>query len=95
MSSTRNSGKVRFISCSSVISDLTGGGGAGGSVNTGKYKGSGDWVEAEDDSQQDVRIKEARENDVIDSKYGFDRLTQGEKTAYLINMHSGEVLLIC
>ena len=37
------------------------------------------------------RIKECRENDLIDSKYGFDRLTMGEKTAYLINMHACEV----
>ena len=39
------------------------------------------------------RIKECRENDLIDSKYGFDRLTLGEKTAYLINMHACEVVL--
>ena len=38
-----------------------------------------------------TRIKECRENDLIDSKYGFDRLTTGEKTAYLINMHACEV----
>ena len=37
------------------------------------------------------RIKECRENDLIDSKYGFDRITLGEKTAYLINMHACEV----
>ena len=41
-----------------------------------------------------LRIKECAENDLIDSKYGFDRLTQGEKTAYLINMHSSEVAIL-
>ena len=45
-----------------------------------------------DDDRTDVRVKESRENDIIDSKYGFDRMTVGEKTAYLINMHSTEVL---
>lgn len=45
-----------------------------------------------DDDRTDVRVKESRENDIIDSKYGFDRMTLGEKTAYLINMHSTEVI---
>lgn len=38
-------------------------------------------------------IRESRENDKIDSKYGFDRVkdTQ-ERTGYLINMHSTEIL---
>lgn len=38
-------------------------------------------------------IRESRENDKIDSKYGFDRIrdTQ-ERTGYLINMHSTEIL---
>lgn len=38
-------------------------------------------------------IRESRENDKIDSKYGFDRVkdTQ-ERTGYLINMHSNEIL---
>ena len=74
-------------------------------MNTGKYKGE-NWGD-EDESQQDIRwiklrkknssiividrIKECRENDLIDNKYGFDRLTMGEKTAYLINMHACEV----
>ena len=45
-----------------------------------------------DDDRTDVRVKESRENDIIDSKYGFDRMGVGEKTAYLINMHSTEVI---
>ena len=45
-----------------------------------------------DDDRTDVRVKESRENDIIDSKYGFDRLSVGEKTAYLINMHATEVI---
>ena len=45
-----------------------------------------------EDDRTDVRVKESRENDIIDSKYGFDRMTVGEKTAYLINMHSTEVV---
>jgi hypothetical protein len=33
--------------------------------------------------------KTSRENDQIDSKYGFDRVRDGtERTGYLINMHS-------
>jgi len=67
--------------------------GGGGSVNTGKYKGDdGGNKWQEDEGQADLRIKEARENDVLDSKYGFDRMPQGDETAYLINMHAGEVL---
>lgn len=46
----------------------------------------------DNDDRTDVRVKESRENDIIDSKYGFDRMTLGEKTAYLINMHSTEVI---
>lgn len=40
-----------------------------------------------------IGIRESRENDKIDSKYGFDRVkdTQ-ERTGYLINMHSTEIL---
>ena len=45
-----------------------------------------------DDDRTDVRVKESRENDIIDSKYGFDRMGVGEETAYLINMHSTEII---
>lgn len=37
--------------------------------------------------------RESRENDKIDSKYGFDRVKDStERTGYLINMHSTEIL---
>lgn len=41
----------------------------------------------------DIGYRESRENDKIDSKFGFDRVkdTQ-ERTGYLINMHSTEIL---
>ena len=45
-----------------------------------------------EDDRTDVRQKESRDNDIIDSKYGFDRMSVGEKTAYLINMHSTEII---
>ena len=51
----------------------------------------GDQGDKEDD-RTDVRLKDSRENDIIDSKYGFDRMSVGEKTGYLINMHSTEIL---
>lgn len=43
-----------------------------------------------DDSKIDeLNYKTSRENDIIDSKYGFDRVKDGfERTGYLINMHS-------
>jgi len=38
-------------------------------------------------AEQSYKI--SRENDNIDSKYGFDRVKDGtERTGYLINMHS-------
>ena len=46
----------------------------------------------DNDDKTDVRVKESRENDIIDSKYGFDRMSVGEKTAYLINMHATEII---
>ena len=45
-----------------------------------------------EDDRTDVRQKDSRDNDIIDSKYGFDRMSMGEKTAYLINMHSTEII---
>lgn len=37
----------------------------------------------------ELNYKTSRENDAIDSKYGFDRVKDGyERTGYLINMHS-------
>ncbi|XP_049878007.1 DNA polymerase epsilon catalytic subunit 1 [Pectinophora gossypiella] len=69
--------------------------------NTGKYR-----AEREDPTKRDAgsssgpreessesRIRVALENDRIDSKYGFDRVRDAkERTGYLINMHTAEVL---
>ncbi|CRK94685.1 CLUMA_CG008185, isoform A [Clunio marinus] len=41
----------------------------------------------------EASYKVSRENDAIDSKYGFDRVKDGnERTGFLINIHSTEVL---
>lgn len=60
------------------------------SVNTGKY-----YASALDtgDKEVEIGIRQSRENDKIDSKYGFERVKDGlERTGYLINMHSAELL---
>ena len=52
---------------------------AQGAVNSGRYVadngGKGNWDNQEDD-KTDLRVKESRDNDIIDSKYGFDRYNQ-------------------
>ncbi|KAJ0173535.1 hypothetical protein K1T71_010684 [Dendrolimus kikuchii] len=69
--------------------------------NSGKYR-----ADREDSSKKDFgqssntreessesRIRVALENDRIDLKYGFDRVRDTkERTGYLINMHTAEVL---
>ena len=49
---------------------------AQGSVNTGKFVADNgekkNWND-QDDDKTDLRVKESRDNDIIDSKYGFDR----------------------
>lgn len=41
------------------------------------------------DQTTEAGYREARENDQIDSKFGFDRVKDGrERTGYLINIHS-------
>ncbi|XP_069681734.1 DNA polymerase epsilon catalytic subunit 1 [Periplaneta americana] len=41
----------------------------------------------------ELRLRESLENDAIDSKYGFDRVSDHlERTGFLINMHTTEVL---
>ncbi|XP_030369181.1 DNA polymerase epsilon catalytic subunit A [Scaptodrosophila lebanonensis] len=59
--------------------------------NTGKFVSE---TRAEgDDFFNEVGYRQSRENDKIDSKYGFDRVKDSlERTGYLINMHSTEVL---
>jgi hypothetical protein len=44
----------------------------GGGVSGYGGGGGGGFVALEED-RTDLRIKEARDNDIIDSKYGFDR----------------------
>jgi len=42
-----------------------------------------------DDFFNEAGYRQSRENDKIDSKYGFDRVKDSqERTGYLINMHS-------
>ncbi|KAH8310400.1 hypothetical protein KR044_001123, partial [Drosophila immigrans] len=46
-----------------------------------------------DDFYNEAGYRQSRENDKIDSKYGFDRVKDSlERTGYLINMHANEVL---
>ncbi|RVE53948.1 hypothetical protein evm_001351 [Chilo suppressalis] len=69
--------------------------------NTGKFrpdrengfkKDAGTSSGAREESSES-RIRNALENDRIDSKYGFDRVRDAkERTGYLINMHTAEVL---
>ena len=47
----------------------------GGDDSRGGGGGSGTMDEAGNESKTDIRLRESRENDVIDSKYGFDRIT--------------------
>ncbi|XP_050295840.1 DNA polymerase epsilon catalytic subunit 1 [Anthonomus grandis grandis] len=71
--------------------------------NTGKYRperpekldppqtSEGGPVFREESSE--YRLREVLQNDSIDAKYGFERLEDNiEKTAFLLNMHSSEIL---
>ncbi|XP_012159069.1 DNA polymerase epsilon catalytic subunit A [Ceratitis capitata] len=59
--------------------------------NTGKF--SSDTRAEGDDFFNEAGYRQSRENDKIDSKYGFDRVKDSiERTGYLINMHSTEIL---
>ncbi|KAF5297091.1 hypothetical protein FQA39_LY02671 [Lamprigera yunnana] len=41
----------------------------------------------------ELRLRQATENDAIDSKYGFDRVRDvQERTGFLLNMHTNEIL---
>uniref|UniRef100_A0A182REB1 DNA polymerase epsilon catalytic subunit n=1 Tax=Anopheles funestus TaxID=62324 RepID=A0A182REB1_ANOFN len=59
------------------------------STNTGKYNAE----KADGDDTNEIGYRQSRENDQIDLKYGFERVkdTQ-ERTGYLINIHSTEIL---
>ncbi|XP_047033802.1 DNA polymerase epsilon catalytic subunit 1 [Helicoverpa zea] len=69
--------------------------------NTGKYRADRDDSKKREagsstgprEESSESRIRLALENDRIDSKYGFDRVRDvKERTGYLINMHTAEVL---
>ncbi|PZC77848.1 hypothetical protein B5X24_HaOG202959 [Helicoverpa armigera] len=69
--------------------------------NTGKYRADRDDSNKREagsstgprEESSESRIRLALENDRIDSKYGFDRVRDvKERTGYLINMHTAEVL---
>lgn len=57
--------------------------------NTGKYIAE----KAEGDDTNEIGYRQSKENDKIDLKYGYERVkdTQ-ERTGYLVNMHSTEIL---
>ncbi|XP_062555151.1 DNA polymerase epsilon catalytic subunit 1 [Armigeres subalbatus] len=57
--------------------------------NTGKYIPE----KAEGDDTNEIGYRQSKENDKIDLKYGYERVkdTQ-ERTGYLVNMHSTELL---
>ncbi|XP_067618241.1 DNA polymerase epsilon catalytic subunit 1 [Eurosta solidaginis] len=59
--------------------------------NTGKFQSD---TRAEgDDFFNEAGYRQSRENDKIDSKYGFNRVKDSiERTGYLINMHATEIL---
>ncbi|XP_055381319.1 DNA polymerase epsilon catalytic subunit 1 isoform X2 [Condylostylus longicornis] len=54
--------------------------------NTGKFV-------TDYERKSEAGYRESRANDKIDSKYGYDRIKDSqERTGYLINMHSNEIL---
>ncbi|XP_073950246.1 DNA polymerase epsilon catalytic subunit 1 [Choristoneura fumiferana] len=69
--------------------------------NTGKYRSdkneskrdAGPSSSGTREESSESRIRVAMDSDRIDSKYGFDRVRDAkERTGYLINMHTAEVL---
>ncbi|XP_048486026.1 DNA polymerase epsilon catalytic subunit 1 [Plutella xylostella] len=69
--------------------------------NTGKYRADRNESSKKDagtssgprEDSSESRIRNAMENDRIDLKYGFERVRDAkERTGYLINMHTAEVL---
>jgi len=66
----------------------------GGQGQKGAANGGDDYNLLLDDSKSDLRLMEARENDEMDQKYGFERISGQvcEETGYLLNMHSTEML---
>ena len=62
--------------------------------NSGRYvANSADNDTGGVDSKSDLRLRDIRDAEAIDSKYGFSRLEGArEETGYLLNMHATEVL---
>ncbi|KAG8226587.1 hypothetical protein J437_LFUL007279 [Ladona fulva] len=66
--------------------------------NSGKYRpdNSKNWKNSSGGSGEEtseLRLRQSLENDVIDSKYGFERVKDhAEHVGYLINMHTTEIL---
>ena len=64
--------------------------------NSGRYRpDAGVLDNGEDGGKTDVRLREAHDNDEIDTKYGFDRANGKvgpEMTGFLLNMHSTEIV---
>ncbi|CAG9565610.1 unnamed protein product [Danaus chrysippus] len=69
--------------------------------NTGKYRSDKNDSNKRDpgtssaprEESSESRLRNALDNDKIDSKYGFDRVRDTkERTGYLINMHTAEIL---
>ena len=57
--------------------------------------GSSDANNLQEDGRTDLRVRETRENEAIDAKYGFERINgqSGREVAgYLMNIHAGEML---
>ncbi|XP_045485974.1 DNA polymerase epsilon catalytic subunit 1 [Pieris rapae] len=69
--------------------------------NTGRFKSDKNETQKKEvgsssgprEESSESRIRNALDNDRIDSKYGFDRVRDTkERTGYLINMHTAEIL---
>ncbi|CAB4064926.1 POLE [Lepeophtheirus salmonis] len=59
--------------------------------NSGRYMKESS--SKEDENKTDYRLRESKENDAIDSKYGFVRISEyTERVGFLMNMHSTEIL---
>jgi DNA polymerase epsilon subunit 1 len=60
-----------------------------------RHNNDGEEGDGSGDIKTDLRLRESRENDTIDKKYGFVRMNAEfgrEEVGYLINMHSTEIL---
>ena len=53
-------------------------------ANSGKYVKDKEEKEDWDEDKTDLRVKESRENDAIDAKYGFNRVSDSETRVRLL-----------